>query len=361
MVLLATLTLYLVARFAHSGRPEWLYAAGAAMGLTFLVKETSLILIGAVYAFLALSPEIRLTVRDAVRSLALLAAVAALYPLCLLLAGETGTGGNFLLWQVFRRPNHDWHFYAESVGPALGWITLAAALAGLWFLRRDRSWRERLLVSWIAVVIVFFQLWPVKGFPYLLPMAPALAVLAGRALAAWPRRAGQPRARAGPVVVVALLALSLAVPTWARIQPSVSPTFLAGSGGVPGGREAGQWVAEHVPRGAQIMTIGPSMANILQFYGQRKTWALSVSTNPLHRNPVYEPLPNPDRVIKSAELQYIVWDTFSAARSPHFAGKIRRFVDRYGGRLVYADTTPVKTGGDAVAAAPLIAIYEVRP
>ena len=57
MTLFATLTLLLLARFALSGRPAWLYAAGAAMGLTFLSKETSIVLLCAVYAFLALSPE----------------------------------------------------------------------------------------------------------------------------------------------------------------------------------------------------------------------------------------------------------------------------------------------------------------
>ena len=46
---------------------------------------------------------------------------------------------------------------------------IAAAAAGLWLLRRERSWRETLLLCWIVVPVGFFQLWPVKGFQYLLP------------------------------------------------------------------------------------------------------------------------------------------------------------------------------------------------
>jgi len=64
------------------------------------------------------------------------------------------------------------------------------------------------------------------------------------------------------------------------------PTGLRGdrcSGGVPGGREAGRWIDRHVPKGAQMMSVGPSMANILQYYGHRKIYGLSVSSNPLHR------------------------------------------------------------------------------
>ena len=65
-----------------------------------------------------------------------------------------------------------------------------AALQGT---RRRSSWREVLLLAWIIVPFVFFEVWPVKGFPYLLVLAPAVAVLAARACAALidrsPRRA----------------------------------------------------------------------------------------------------------------------------------------------------------------------------
>ena len=71
------------------------------------------------------------------------------------------------------------------------------------------------------------------------------------------------------------------------------------------------------------MTIGPSMANIVQYYGHRKAYGLSVSPNPLHRNPSYEPVNNPDRAIRDNELQYVVWDSFSAARSSYFSSKLR--------------------------------------
>src|SRR5205085_1713238 len=69
-----------------------------------------------------------------------------------------------------------------------GPLVLTAAIAGLWALRWVGSWRETLLLSWMAAPLAFFELWPVKGYQYLLPAAPALALLAGRALAALPRR-----------------------------------------------------------------------------------------------------------------------------------------------------------------------------
>ena len=90
------------------------------------------------------------------------------------------------------------------------------------------------------------------------------------------------------------VAISIAIPTWHaddRRQPS--ETFLAGSGGVPGGRELGRWIRTNVPKGAEFLAIGPSMANIVEFYGQRRAWGLSVGPNPLHRNPSYDAAAEP--------------------------------------------------------------------
>ena len=93
MTLFATLTLYLVARFALSGRSGWLYAAAAA-SLTFLSKETGIILVAAVYAFFVLSPEIRVQAKQIALSAGIVALIVAQFPLALLIAGRTGTGGN---------------------------------------------------------------------------------------------------------------------------------------------------------------------------------------------------------------------------------------------------------------------------
>jgi hypothetical protein len=368
MTLFATLTLYLLIRFVMSGYRAWLLAAGAAMGLTVLCKETSVLLLGAMFAFLALTPELRVRLRDLAASIAVMALVIVPWPLSLMLAAPAGTGESYLTWQLFRRPNHDWLFYPATVPEAIGPLVLLAAALGLWRLRRESSWKETLLLCWIAVPIMFFLLWPVKGFQYLLPVAPPLAVLAGRALGRlWPSQDGKadlkpPRDRRLGLAAIAIVAVSLLIPTWERVEPAQQPdTFLAGTGGVPGGREAGEWIDERVPTGSTFMTIGPSMANLIQYYGHRKAYGLSVSPNPLNRNPSYEPVSNPDRAIREGELQYVVWDAFSAARSPSFSEKLRGYVDRFNGRLVHTEALPATTVRGKKALRSAIAVYEVRP
>ena len=367
MVMFATLTLYTIARFSTTGRPIWLYASGMALGLTIITKETGVILISAVYAFLALSPSIRVRVRDIAISVGVMVLTVAPFPLAVLLAGRSNTGHNYLTWQLFRRPNHGLLFYPTTAPEAMGYLVVAAAIVGLWLYRHNRSWREVLLLSWIAVNVVFFELWPVKGFQYLLPVAPAVALLAGRAVGNWTpgavvRVAGVPIKTAlvaGLAIVV--IAASLALPAWNRVQPSTSDEFLAGSGGVPGGRDAGHWVGDNVPEGARMLALGPSMANIIQFYGHRKVYGLSVSPNPLHRNPSYEAVENPDRALRNNEIQYLVWDAYSASRSPFFSEGLLRFVARYHGTLVHQETVPDHEADGTPIDRPVIAIYEVRP
>ena len=368
MVFWSTVTLYLLARYSLAERFAWLYAAAAAMGLTFLSKEGSVVLLASVYAFFALTPDLKTRWRHLFGAIAVFALIVSAFPIALKVAGATGTGGNFLAWQLFRRPNHTLLFYPTVVPVANGLTVVAAAAFGVWFLRRDGSWRETLLLAWIAVPLAFFQFFPVKGFQYLLPIAPPIAVLAARCLALWElepsarrRRPAFLRDRWLTAALIVGVAASLAAESWARTQPSKATTFLAGSGGVPGGRAAGKWIERNVPTGAQMMSIGPSMANILQFYGRRKILGLSVSPNPLHRNPVYEAMRNPDRLIRDNDVQYVVWDAFSAARTPFFERRILRYVERYHGTVAHVETVPVRTADGATARKPVITIYEVRP
>jgi Dolichyl-phosphate-mannose-protein mannosyltransferase len=379
MVLWATLALYALARFVTLRTPAWLYATAAALGLAFLTKETSIVLVGAVYAFLALTPGLRIPIRHLVGSVALLSLFISAYPLSLMLAGRAERGGGYLAWQLFRRPNHDWGFYPSVVPVAIGLLVVCAAVLGVWYARGESRWKATLLVSWIAVPATFFQLWPVKGFQYLLPIAPAVAVLAARGLVQlqpnlmlwaarrWPGRPYETRLGAtiaSPAVkpaLVALVAVSLLVVSWQRIEPSGSERFLAGAGGLPGGREVGAWIREHVPKGARIMTIGPSLANVIQYYGHRTAHGLAVSPNPGSRNPAYDPVRNPDRLIRDNEIQYLVWDAFSSRRSRFFAERLLRYVDRYHGRAVHSEAIRARTPAGRTATRPLIVVYEVRP
>ena len=130
-------------------------------------------------------------------SLAAMATVALAFPLAIVLEGASHRGSSYLAWQLFRRQNHPFDFYLTTVPPAIGLAVLGCAVGGLVADRRNLGWREWLLCTWAIAPIVFFTLTPLKGFQYLLPVAPVAAVLAARALTApglWDRmlRASRP-------------------------------------------------------------------------------------------------------------------------------------------------------------------------
>jgi 4-amino-4-deoxy-L-arabinose transferase-like glycosyltransferase len=367
LVLCTTLTLYLLARYSLTGNPIWLHAAGIGMGLTFLAKETGIILLGAIYSFFALSREIPVRIKDLILSFGLMVIMILPFPISLWLAGGSKIGQQYLIWQLFRRPNHTPDFYLTTVPGAIGVLVILIALAGVWLLWRERTWREKLLLWWIIVPVVFFQIWPTKGYQYLLPIAPAFAVLAGRTLIRWlwvgnpftrERRVGTfwVRVAAGGLMVLTLLNTS-----WMAIQPPTTGVFIAGTGGVPGGREAGEWIKENLPSDSTLLTVGPSMANILQFYGHRQAFGLSVSPNPLHRNPAYEPVSNPDLEIRSNNIQYVVWDSYSAERSTFFSERLLELTARFHGRVVHTQNVTVTLDDGTKVDKPVIIIYLVHP
>jgi len=156
-------------------------------------------------------------------------------------------------------------------------------------------------------------------------------------------------------VVGAAIIVSLLVVTMPRLAPTPSATGLAGSGGIPGGRESGHWIRAHTPKGTVVMTLGPSMANLVEYYGHRDAFGLSVSPNPLHRNPSYDPIPNPDYALRHGDMQYVVWDLWSARRSAHFSEVLKGLARRFHGHVVH--TEYVGSGADR---RPAIIIYEVR-
>jgi 4-amino-4-deoxy-L-arabinose transferase-like glycosyltransferase len=366
MVLFSTLTLLCVVKFAKSGRLSWMICAGAALGLTMLSKESSIVLVGAVYAFFALIPSVRRPVLGSLMGFTVTLAIFALHPVSVALSGHVSTTKAYLVWQLVRRPNHGFGFYAEAVPMVVGPLVLAFAIVTVWLVwrRRRSAWREVLLVSWVLVPVAAFTVWPVKGFSYLLPCAPAVALLAAEGV----RQAAQFRflpassrfRSTSPTTVAAVLALvvgaSLLVHTAPRVSATPAASGLAGTGGIPGGRETGHWIRQHSPEGAAFMTIGPSMANIIRYYAHRDAFGLSVSPNPLHRNPSYVPIENPDYALRHGDIQYLVWDRWSAQRSPHFSEHIRVLARRFQGQVVHREYA----GPDRVDE-PVIVVYAVRP
>jgi len=388
--------IYLLARYSMSGQSRWLYSAAFTAGLTVLAKETAVLLVPVVGAYFLLTPQIRITFNRLFVSGFIFLVAFSPYPAAILIGKGTGAAQSFLLWQILRQPNHTWTFYADVLPGAVGPLIVAAAAIGLVLAIRRAGWQDRLLIAWLGVPIAFFEVWPVKGYQYLLPIAPAVAILVGltfdrllasaagskagstvgsaegstigstaaeQAEGSRSRRFTLPRPAlmvAGTALLVVTLG-SIAVPTALAVNTTTMTSSLAGTGGLPGGRDAGLWIRDNVPQGAVFLTEGPTLANIVEFYGQRHAYGLSVSPNPLRRNPAYDPIVNPDRALQLSQIQYIATDIWSGQRSPFFDSVLRRYVTRYHGVLVYEQRAQVRDNAGNVSTQVVIQVFEVRP
>ena len=80
-----------------------------------------------------------------------------------------------------------------------------------------------------------------------------------------------------------------------------------------------------------------------------------------NRNPIYQAVGNPDRSLRRGDIQYIVWDAFSARRSAHFERRLLSYVARYRGRAVYTFSTLAHAKDGSSVRVPLIIVYAVQP
>ena len=364
------LSMYLLARYAAGGAPRYLYIAAFAGGLTFLAKETAILVLPVAAAFILMTPSVKLGWRRIAAAIGIFALAISPYPISIAISGASGTAREFLLWQLLRRPNHSFTFYAEILPGAIGLVLLVLAIAGMAFAIRKGTWQDRLLLAWVFVPVVFFQVWPVKGYQYLLPTMPAVIVMAARVIEPMTRwisdrpAPGRWRTRVGSFAapaIAAVLVLSVALPTIAAVREPAALGSLAGTGGLPGGREAGEWIDAHIPEGAGFMTIGPTLSNVIQFYGHRRSQGLSVSPNPLHRNPAYDPIRNPDDTIRTLRIQYVAYDIWSASRSRFFAAALMNYVAKYHGQLIYEQRAQTRGPDGSPRTETVIRIFQVRP
>ena len=111
-----------------------------------------------------------------------------------------------------------------------------------------------------------------------------------------------------------------------------------------------------------MLTIGPSMANVIAFYGHRQAYGLSVSPNPLTRNPSYTAIENADLQLRDGAIQYAVWDSFSRRSLAQFLQTgCMAYVNKYNGIVIHSETVQIDDEDGSTTVRPLIIVYELRP
>ncbi len=236
------------------GRPgDWLLA-GAAIGVATATKYTA----GAMVITLLIAAALRVE-RDrgelkravvglVIAGAALVVCFAILNPFALLHPGEarsqiSGQSGQASTGKLGQESELGWWYYVKSLTWGFGWLPLAAAIGGgIVMLRRD--WRIALLLVAFPIVLWLYMGNQGRHFGrWLMPIYPALCVLAGIAVVALVDRL---RWRPAPLLAVATLALCVQ----GLVQSIHIDTVL-------GKRDtrtlARAWMEEHIPDGAGVV------------------------------------------------------------------------------------------------------------
>ncbi|HEY6377625.1 MAG TPA: glycosyltransferase family 39 protein [Candidatus Dormibacteraeota bacterium] len=389
LALLVAITLLLMVLHLRRRSMRFLYAAVITAGLALLTKEPAALIVPAIITTALVGRRTtRIGWREGLICVGLYIVTVSPLPLSVLVAGGSQTTQQFLTWQLFRPANHSATFYLTSVAPAIGLPVVVLAVIGLVAAMRRHRPEDVAVLSFLLYPLAFFELWPVKGYEYLLVLMPSITVLCvqgvlvlGELIASVLRRfaGGAERhwtavSRAG-LATLAVSVLALAAPNVVRSQsialaatdsgddtPVAAPSnYLAGTGGLQGAREVGAWMNANTPSGTVVLTIGPTFANVVQFYGRRHALALSVSPNPLHRNPTYQFVDNPDKLIRTDQVRYLVWDAYSASRSPFFSKHLLELVKKFHGAVAYEQDVKVERSSGHVTTQKLVVVYAVFP
>ncbi len=350
--------------------------AALSAALAALSKEVAVLLVIVAGLYLLLTGTWRaLRPSTVVLGGALYALLLAPFPISRLI-GPAANASSFVLWQFARPPNHSQDYFVRILLQFAGFAFLALALIGLVTMVARREREDVLVLVWLAVFMGFFQLWPTKLFFYLVVVVPGLAIAAAigavtlvRGLGRMVRALATPAAATAALAVIVIAVATLGtVVSWrttasASAQPEGLGDFDIEVQSFVGAREFGTWAGDHSPEGTRFLTMGPSIGNILRFYGHRESYALSISPDPKRRNPAYVPIPNPDLAIRQMAVHYLVWDAYTADRSPFYASRLLTLADKFGSSVVYSvsveDGAIVERAGPAPPGADVrVVVYD---
>jgi len=355
-----TLTMYSFAKYQLNKNSTWAYLVGVSSALSFLSKEVGIFVVGIITLLLLSGYYFKLNHMVIVLCSFLLTVSPHIFTI---FASEaTETAWNYILWQISRPPNHPPLFYLENLPCYFSWPLLVLLILGYGYAVYKHRPPHVLCLVWFAVIFIFFQFLPTKGFHYLLPLSPAACLIATLPLdVAW--SSSTSRRKFYMLVFIALITTALIYNSTLNGVFTIdqSKIGLAGYSGLPKAREVALWIKENTPEGSRILTIGPTMANVIRFYApNREVYALSISQNPLRRNPSYKPLENPDLMLRFALINYVVFDTYSASRSPYFANTMLYYIAKYEYELVHVECPFSTLDSNVTIPSPLISIYEVK-
>jgi hypothetical protein len=361
LVFLFSLSLMFFAKWLVTGRDRWLYAFAGALAWTIQAKVAGGLVLVIAVNYLLVSRQLGLLSWRRVLWAGLTFSVFFI-PVWIQMALKGDQLLEFLADSGDRVAHVPWYYYIDKLTSFEGFVTPLVWLIGIGIALRRWTTGDRLLVFWVLVVALFFQVYPLKAFNYALPLIPALCVLAGRAVhdlalafVAWSRR---PR-RIGERLGLNLGRTATVVAGCAIFAATASPVLAAvRSDSYFGLREAGLWLRQNTSKDAGVMTLSKGSAQFaLAFYAHRDSYpygrfrlaTVIPGGKVLNPSPAADGGPStdwsthwPPILVRNREVSYLVYYTNEGDDPPEnplvdsaHQERFRRFIEAYGGKLMH--------------------------
>jgi hypothetical protein len=363
LVFLVSLSFFFFAKWITTSRNVWLYAFAGCAALTIQAKVTGVLVLVIALNYLLVSKELRrLSVRRVLNASGVF--LLFLIPVLIQIALKSDQLLEFLGDSGQRATQVPWTYYPDKLIGFDGYVTPVIWLVGIGIALRRWGAGDRLLLFWVFVVALFFQAYPLKAFNYLLPMIPALSILAGRAVhdvaLAMIRRWRLMETRPG-VGWLARISRPVALPvvlvgsTIAFVLMASPVVDVARTDTYFGLREAARWLKTNTKPDDGVMTLSKGSAQYaISFYARRDAYPFGRfrlatvfpgghvrSPHPAADGPSRDWVNYwPPRLIKNREVSYLVYYTDEGDDPPEnplvdssHQERFRRFIEAYGGRL----------------------------
>lgn len=375
-------TILMMSMFYVTRNSRWLYLVGLSAGLSTLSKEVGFLTLDAAILYIFIIKQH--SARNILAMIFTFALAVSPFIIFLALSGSgADSGSQYFDWQLSRNPNHPASFYFETLAGALGYALTGLVVISLAYevlksrrkaielpitmMRETTVARQSainslrfspkvLLAVFFIVPFLFFQFWPTKGYHYLhYGIVPLVLIGISLLFEDWTRKHF---ARPGLIVAAAFVLILMTTDqvVFTYIIPT-DPKFVAGAGGLPKAREAALWIEQNSAPGAVVMTVGPTMGNVIKFYSHRDVVALAIPKSAPH-NPAYSPIINPDLTVRNGEVSYMIYDLYSALRTDTLSAKLKYYAEKYNAPPVHIEYEEFTFSDGSTRTEPVIIVYQ---
>jgi len=350
-----TLAMLCLLKWHLTGQARWMAGLGITTAIAAQTKVTSILVVPIAVVFLVVMGDWRRVWRRRT-ILALLLGVLALAPMALQIMVDHSQLASFLATSARRVSGVAWYFYFDQLWRAEGLVMCMLLALGVLTTAIRRDVRDLLPLAWVGIFGLFLQVYPLKGFNYLLPAIPPLALLAGRFLSDALGRLtqnGRGLLRARPAALAASwAAVLICVAQFQAVRSAMTDESSAGM------REAAYWLQAQGAQRAGAMTLSHGSGQyVLSFYG-------GIDSYPYGKFRIATVIPGgrlvrssarrgqapldwvdvwPARLIQQGQVSYLVYNTRPLDDPPEQSQidgtaterRFRSLIQSFGGRLVH--------------------------